>query len=168
MVLRQYTIISPHHITISHFSSLLPTIISLLTFNLCTTLNINITLHLSFPLRFILTLLILICYYLYILFHMKKVIALSLFLSLSLSLMFYFCVNFLFFVSLLQIDKFMCFLDFYFGLMQFGFVFLSYYLFSFLRLLNVILLHINECVCSQKNLSDHILFMLLYKLFSFI
>ena len=106
MILRKYTIISPYHITISHFSSLLPTIISLLTFHLCITLNFNVTLHLYLPLRFILTLLIPIYYYLYILSHMKKVITFSLFLSLS------------------------CFI----------FVWISYFLYLYFRLINLCVL----------------------------
>ena len=54
----------------------------------------------------------------------------SLSLSLSLSHVWFLCEFFVFFVFLLYIDVFMCSLEFYFGL-QFGFVFLSYYLFFF-------------------------------------
>ena len=59
-----YTPIKPHqqpyHLPISHFSPLLPIIISLLLFHLSTTLNLYVTLHLSLPLPFILAFLILI------------------------------------------------------------------------------------------------------------
>ena len=47
-----------HHLPISHFSLLLPTITFLLPFHLSTTLNLNVILHLSLPLPYILTLLI--------------------------------------------------------------------------------------------------------------
>ena len=67
--------------------------------------------------------------FLYIFSHMKKVNTLSL--SLSLSHILFLC-EFFIFISLLSIEEFMCSLEFYFGLMQFGFVFLSYYLLSFL------------------------------------
>ena len=53
-----YVPVKPHHLHISHFSPLLPTIISLLHFHLFITLNLNVPLHLSIPLHFILVLFI--------------------------------------------------------------------------------------------------------------
>ena len=52
-------------------------------------------------------------------------------LLISLSLVLFLC-EFFIFIYLFLIEEFMCSLEFYFGLMQFGFVFLSYYLLSFL------------------------------------
>ena len=53
-----YVPVKPHHLHISHFSPLLPTIISLLHFHLFITLNLNVSLYLSIPLHFILVLFI--------------------------------------------------------------------------------------------------------------
>lgn len=59
-----YALVKPHHrsyhLPISHFSPLLPIIISLLLFHLSNTLNLYVTFHLSLSLPFILAFLILI------------------------------------------------------------------------------------------------------------
>ena len=103
-----YAPIEPHHLPISHFSSLLLIMISLSPFHLFFTLNFYVTLHLFLPLPFILFFLFAFYYYkyviisfiLYIFSHMKKVI------TLSLSHVLFLCDLFIyfFFLSLLQID----------------------------------------------------------------
>ena len=90
----------PHHLPISHFSPLLPTITFLLPFHLSTTLLMSLFIYLLF---FILFWLFLSPFYynkydilypiLYIFSHMKKVITLSLTHVLFLSEFFIFCIS---------------------------------------------------------------------------